>query len=163
MQRYYFHEASSMLLDTQEGVFRYDVSQHAMVRVQHIREQERLVLACLLMHENTLVLRAPLLAFVWQGRVVSQSSLTTVIYRLRQLLMVIDPESRCLVTVKKLGYAFAPGKSGLLPVESLEGLLGRLRNDTHLRRPVTPIISRGDITIHHPVEYAHVRDLVKMV
>lgn len=147
MHRYYFHEASHMLLDAQEGVFRYDVNRHTMVRVQHIREQERLVLACLLMHEHTLVLRAPLLAFVWQGRVVSQSSLTTVIYRLRQLLMVIDPESRCLVTVNKLGYAFAPGKSGLLPVGSLGDL------QTVLAQQLPP--TQAPDAPHSPGRYNH--------
>lgn len=109
-----------MLLDLDVGVLECDINARVMVLVEPIRQRERRVLACLLANKRTLVTRKYLLFQAWQGRIVSDNSLSVALYQLRKILMRIDPDCRCFETIRNIGVVFLPERSELVPIESLE-------------------------------------------
>jgi hypothetical protein len=72
------------------------------------------------------VTREYLLLKAWRGRIVSDNSLSVTLCQLRRILMKIDPDGRCLETVRNIGVAFLPAQAGLTPADSLAFLLAGL-------------------------------------
>ena len=145
--RFYYHEESGMLVDVVDGIFKYNPNSQSMLLTASIKKREHRVFACLSAYKNTLVTRELVSSQAWEGKKVSENSLTIAIYNLRKLLMIIDPECRCLETVNKIGYAFLPERAGLVPVASLDFLLDSLRWSADVHLPITlPANNREVIT-----------------
>ncbi|MNQ63716.1 transcriptional regulator [compost metagenome] len=140
----YYNVANGMLLDIDRGVFKYDSDSHTMMLIRRIRKRERKTLACLLTYKNMLTTKGGLLSQVWEGRIVSDHAITVAIHDVRKILMTIDPDCRCLETVRKAGYVFSPEKSELAPVASIDCLLDSLA------RPITLAVSFSCDEINNP-------------
>lgn len=140
--RYYYHGASGMLLDVNEGVFKYDASTYTMILVKPLRRREQRVLTCLSSHENQLVTNSKLLAQGWMGRIVGKQSLNVAIYNLRKVLQMIDPDGHSLTTVRGVGVAFSPQCAGMAPISSLGYLLTCLRWEHWASIPHTPLANK---------------------
>lgn len=123
----FFNNSNGMLLDVNNGIFKYNVDTQTMELVTALRNRERKVLLCLLDNENKLVSREYLLAQAWPGRIVSDNTISVAMHNLRKVLMHIDTKAYSLITVRNAGFIFSSERAGLKPVASLDMLLESLR------------------------------------
>lgn len=122
----YYQPENNILLGDRPSVLKYDTVLHIFTPVRSVSKQEQRMLACMMAHENRLITREMLVSEVWGGRIVSDNTINVAISRLRNILRHIDPQDRCLRTIRNSGFIFSIRQVGAVPVISKKFLLASL-------------------------------------
>ncbi|OEE74603.1 winged helix-turn-helix domain-containing protein [Vibrio genomosp. F6] len=102
--------------------FKADIQLHNLHTNEYCRldNTESKLLTLLLIHQNKIVTKTEIFAYIWPNKIVSEASITQAIKKLRLSLSDCAREQIIIRTIPKLGYALMPNNVKFVTDEAID-------------------------------------------